>query len=313
MLATPAHPSGRLPDDAVTWAYEVKWDGMRALVDADAHGRVRITTRTGRQVSDTFPELAGVLGDAARRDVLLDGELVVLRDGVPSFAAMADRFNVADVRRAQALAARAPVRFIVFDVLRCDGEDLTPRPWTHRRAVLEELSGAGRAPSWYLSPVFDDGQALLEATLEQGLEGVMAKRRASRYTPGGRSPDWVKLPHRRTTTCRVGAWRQEAGGTRLGSLLLGEPDTDAEGAPLLRFCGKVGAGLAGAAQEPLVPVLKGMARASSPFGTEVPRVDAVGAHWVEPGMAVEIRFKGRTDGGRLREPVFLGVRHDADD
>lgn len=308
MLATPAHPPGRLPPDATTWAYEVKWDGMRALVDVSA-GALRVSTRTGRQVADAFPELRSVLGAVAGGDVLLDGELVVMRDGVPSFAAMADRFTVADARRAAALAARAPARFVVFDVLRSGGRDVTGLPWHERRELLEGLRGED---GWYVSPVFDDGEALLAATLEQGLEGVMAKRRASRYVPGARSPDWVKVPHRRSATCRVGGWRPETGGTRPGALLLGTSDVDAEGRPVLRFCGKVGSGLAGQAADDLHPVLRGLARTDSPFGTPVPRVDAVGAHWVHPELAVEVRFKGRTDGGRLREPVFLGVRADAE-
>ncbi|MFN8073843.1 MAG: non-homologous end-joining DNA ligase [Kineosporiaceae bacterium] len=309
MLATPASPPGRLPEDATTWAYEVKWDGMRALVDV-AGGALRVTTRTGRQVAELFPELRAALGAVAEQDVLLDGELVVMRDGVPSFAAMADRFTSADPRRAAALAVRAPVRFVVFDVLRLGGRDLTAVAWRQRREELDELSGRAER-GWYASPVFDDGEALLAATLEQGLEGAMAKRRASRYVPGARSLDWVKVPHRRSATCVVGGWRPETGGSRPGALLLGTPDVDAEGRPLLRFCGRVGSGLAGQASDDLLPVLRGLAAGASPFGTPVPRPDAVGAHWVRPELSVEVRFKGRTDGGRLREPVFLGVRHDA--
>jgi bifunctional non-homologous end joining protein LigD len=201
----------------------------------------------------------------------------------------------------------------VFDVLRHVGEDLIELPWRARREVLDELSSpvGSAAPGWQVSPVFDDGEALVEATAVQGLEGVVAKRRTSRYLPGVRSPDWVKLPHRRSASVVVGGWRPESSGApRPGALLLGVWDEDAEGRRVLRYCGKAGSGLGGVIGDVLAPVLRQLTVPSSPFGTPVARVDAVGATWVEPLLVVEVRFKGRTDGGRLREPVVLGVRPD---
>jgi bifunctional non-homologous end joining protein LigD len=302
MLATPVDAVRGLPADGATWVYEVKWDGMRVL--ADLHdGVLQLVSRRGNDVSVAFPELAELAG--AHPDALLDGEVVVLRDGVPSFSALAERIHVRERRRATALAAAAPATLIVFDVLRLYGVDLTPRPWQERREVLERLSASGQA--WQLSPVYDDRDALIAATLEQHLEGVVAKRRSSRYVPGARSSDWVKLAHRRTQTCVVGGWRPETTGTgRIGALLLGVPD-----AAGLRFAGRVGSGLAGdAVQQQLTPELARLRRATSPFAAPVPRADADGATWVQPGLLVEVRHIGHTDGGRLRQPVFLGVRHD---
>jgi bifunctional non-homologous end joining protein LigD len=303
MLATPADPVRGLPSDGAVWAFEVKWDGVRVL--ADLHGgAVRLTSRRGNEVTAAYPEFAS-LGEA-HPDALLDAEVVVLRGGVPSFEALAERMHVRDARRARALAAVAPATLIVFDVLRLYDVDLTGRPWSERREVLERLSASGRA--WQLSPVYDDGAALLAATREQNLEGVVAKRRSSRYHPGVRSSDWVKFAHRRTRTCLVAGWRPETGDARrVGALLLGLPD----GAGGLAFAGRVGSGLAAAAaQDQLTPLLAARARADTPFTTPVPREDARGTTWVEPTLLVEVRYLGHTEGGRLRQPVFLGVRTD---
>jgi bifunctional non-homologous end joining protein LigD len=311
MLATAADPVRGLPADGTRWAYEVKWDGIRVLADL-RDGALHLTSRRGNDVTPAYPELAAVAG--AHPDALLDAEVVVLRAGVPSFEAIAERMHVRDRRRAQALAAAAPATLIVFDVLRLYGVDLTGRPWSERREVLERLSASGRA--WQLSPVYDDRDALVTATLEQNLEGVLAKRRASRYVPGARSSDWLKLAHRRTQTCLVGGWRPETSDERrIGALLIGLPTASAD-EPGLRFAGRVGSGLAAAAaQDQLAPLLGARRRGTSPFVTPVPREDATGTTWVEPTLLVEVRHLGHTDGGRLRQPVFLGVRPDltADD
>jgi bifunctional non-homologous end joining protein LigD len=303
MLATPADPDRGLPTDGAIWSYEVKWDGMRVLVDLHG-GRLRLTSRRGNEVTAAYPEFAAVAD--AHPDALLDAEVVVMRGGIPSFEALAERMHVREARRARALAASTPATLIVFDVLRLYDVDLTARPWSERREVLERLVASGQP--WQLSPVYDDGPALLAATLEQNLEGVIAKRRSSRYAPGVRSADWVKLAHRRTQTCLVGGWRPETSDDRrIGALLLGVPDV----AGGLRFSGRVGSGLASAAaQEQLAPLLAARTRAASPFTTPVPREDVRGTFWVDPTLLVEVRHLGHTEGGRLRQPVFLGVRTD---
>jgi bifunctional non-homologous end joining protein LigD len=308
MLAVPADPRRGLPDDGSAWAYEVKWDGMRVLADI-TDGRVRLTSRTGGDVSAAFPELAG-LGDQ-HRDALLDGEVVVLRDGVPSFAALAERLHVRDLGRARAGARSAPAIFIVFDVLRLYGVDLTGRTWQQRREALERLACNGVA--WQISPAYDDGDALVAATLEQGLEGVVAKRRSSPYRPGARSGDWVKLAHRRHQCCAVGGWRPERGSAgRIGALLLGIWDVDPDRARVLRYAGRVGSGLSSGAQQELRELLRPLQRATAPFVGVPPGGDATGVTWVRPEVVVEVRHKGHTEGGRLREPVFRGIRHDVE-
>lgn len=286
-----------------SWVHEVKWDGMRVLADV-TDGRLRLFSRTERDVTVAFPELAG-LGDEYP-DLLLDGEIVVLDGGTPSFAGMAERFHVVDARKARRLAEQRPATYMAFDLLRLYGVDLTQRPWTERRATLERLELDG--PRWQTPPVFTDGEALLAATREQGLEGIVSKRTDSAYRPGLRSPDWLKLPHRATTSVVIGGWRPEstsASAGRLGAVLVGVP-----GAEGVHFVGRVGAGLAGRAGMALLERLRPLEATRSPFAEAVPAVDAVDAVWVRPVLVADVESLGLSSGGRLRQPSWKGVRDD---
>ena len=286
------------------WVHEVKWDGMRVLADV-RDGATRLWARSGRDVTGSYPELLAPGGPAdTYPDVLLDGEVVALADGRPSFAALSDRIHATGAK-AQRLAASRPVTFMAFDVLRLFGRDLTAQPWHARRALLDSLEID--SVSWQVPAVHDDGEALLEVTRASGLEGIVSKRRDARYDPGRRSDAWLKLPHRESVTCVVGGWRPEVGtDDRLGAVLLGLPD----GAGGWRYAGRCGSGLAGAAGRRVADALAGLATPEPPFSTPVPRIDADGAHWVRPELLVEVRTLGHTDGGRLRQPAYLGVRTD---
>ena len=284
------------------WTHEIKWDGMRILADVrrDAGRGVRLTSRNENDVSASYPELLELPG----RDLLLDGEVVVFDDGLPSFGALAERMHVRNARRAAALAESRPVTYLVFDVLRLDGRDLMREPLEVRRAVLE---GLGLADVWWQVPqTYDDGVALLDATDRQGLEGVVSKRLASRYEPGQRSRSWLKFAHRRRTSWVVGGWRPETGSTsRLGAVLVGEPTPDG-----LLYRGRVGSGIAGKVGPLLRELLEPLARPSSPFADEVPRPDALGTHWVEPVLVVDVESLGLGTQGRLRQPSYRGLRTD---
>jgi bifunctional non-homologous end joining protein LigD len=298
MLATPTTsvPTGE------GWLHEVKWDGMRIL--ADVHeGRLVLTSRNGNDVTASFPELAGLEG--AYDDMLLDGEVVALDAGRPSFAALAERMHVQDRRKAERLAATRSVTFMVFDLLRLFGQDLTSQPLSARRELLERLDLDGR--HWQVPPVYADGAELYRATLEQGLEGVVSKRASSPYPPGRRSAEWLKLPHRTTVSAVVGGWRPEKTNDagRLGAVLLGLPT--AEG---WRYAGRMGSGIAGAAQRQLMELLEPLRVPESPFCDPVPAIDARGAVWVRPEVVVEARVLEMTRDGRLRQPAYVGVRTD---
>ena len=275
---------------------------MRVLVDVH-DGAVTIWSRNERDVTASYPELDALAEHYD--DMLLDGEVVALEAGRPSFHALAERMHVADRRKAERLAATRPVTLMVFDLLRLFDSDLTSQPWTARRQLLEKLDLDAR--HWQVPPVYDDGEQLLAATAEQGLEGIVSKRRASPYAAGRRSPEWRKRAHRNSLSVVVGGWRPEVGSPgRLGSVLVGLPD----GHGGWRYAGRVGAGLAGTAGEALAKRLRPLARGTSPFADEVPALDARGATWVEPRLVIDVASLELTGQHRLRQPAYLGVRSD---
>ncbi len=303
MLATAAQP-GSTPPSGDAWVHEVKWDGMRVLAEV-TDGVLRLTSRTESDVTVSFPELAGLPEVLA--DGMLDGEVVAFADGRPDFGALAERMHVRDERRAAALAGRVPVSYVVFDVLRLYGVPLLERSFDQRRHTLERLDlGDGRDHPWQVPALFDDGPALLEATRESGLEGIVSKRRASTYHPGRRSRDWIKRAHRSTQTCVVGGWRPQTGtASSLAALLVGLPD----GAGGLTYLGRVGSGIGATASADLTRRLAPLARDTTPFH-DVPAVDARGSFWVQPQLCVEVQHLGYGSGGRLRQPALRGVRTD---
>jgi bifunctional non-homologous end joining protein LigD len=283
------------------WVHEVKWDGIRALVDV-ASGRIRITTRNENEVGVAYPELAG-LADLGR-DLLLDGEIVALGSGIPSFSDLADRMHVRDAAKAARLAQRNPVTYLAFDLLRLDGEDLARTPLAERREAL--LSLGLDETAWQVPPTYADGALLLEAAEAQGLEGIVSKRLSSLYQPDRRSKDWLKFPIRPTGSYLVGGFRYETGSTsRLGAVLVGAPHGDA-----LAFRGRVGSGIAGKAGQKLGELLADLVTEESPFAEALPKVDTRGTVWVRPSVIVDVQYLTITPDGRLRQPAYRGVRAD---
>ncbi len=288
------------------WAHEVKWDGMRTLVEVagPAGGRsVRVWSRNENDVTVSFPELRG-LAAWSGPGVLLDGEVVALHEGTPSFGALAERMHVSNARRAEELAGVNPVTLLAFDLLRVDGRELLDEPLSVRRTALLELGLDGA--SWQVPGVYDDGVMLMRATQEQGLEGIVSKRLASRYQPGVRSRHWLKFPHRRRASYVVGGWRLETDSAdRLGAVLVGEPTPRG-----LIYRGRVGSGIAGKVGPMLRALVEPLARDSSPFADEVPRLDALGTRWVEPVLVIDVEALGLSTQARLRQPAYVGLRSD---
>ena len=283
------------------WVHEVKWDGVRVLAQV-RDGTLRLRSRNENDVTVAYPELQGIadLG----HDLLLDGEIVALADGVPRFSAIADRMHVRNARRAEELSRSNPVTLLVFDLLEVDGEDLTGLPLVERRGRLESLGLEG--PSWQVPATYTDGQMLLQATEQQGLEGIVSKKLSSLYHPGRRTESWLKFPHRPTLSYVVGGWRLETDSdSRIGAVLVGQPTSQG-----LSYRGRVGSGIAGKTGQRLLERLGPLTSAESPFCDEVPRVDAKGTTWLQPELVVEIASLGLTPGMKLRQPSFLGVRED---
>lgn len=282
------------------WSHEVKWDGVRILADV-AEGATVLTTRNENVATSAWPDVTQV---APTRDVLVDGEIIGLNeDGLPDFRTLGERIHVRGAAAAR-LAERVPATYMAFDLLRLDGRWLLERPLEERRALLAGLDLGG----WQVPAAYDDGPMLLEATRAQGLEGIVSKRLDSTYRPGERTSAWLKFPHRFRESYVVGGWRPQTGtADRLGSLLVGEVTPTG-----LRFRGRVGSGIGPREAGPLRALLTDAA--ASPFVDEVPRVDAVGTHWVEPLVVVDVDTHGRPPrpdrDGRLRQPSYQGVRTD---
>ncbi|ROT34008.1 non-homologous end-joining DNA ligase [Micromonospora sp. HM5-17] len=298
--------TGELPTGP-GWGHEFKWDGVRAIADV-AGGALRLYARSGVEITVAYPELAPLGAQLVARGLahaVLDGEVVVLTEsGQPSFTALAERMHVRQPHRAARLAASLPVTYMIFDLLRRDGADLTGWPYRRRREALEALGLAG--PRWAVPPVFADGVATYEAAGEHGLEGVVAKRLDSVYRPGVRSPDWVKVKREVTDDFVVGGWRP--GVRRIGGLLVGVPAPG--GGPGLVYRGRVGGGIGAAIERELLAVLEPRRVAASPFVDPVPREDARGAIWVRPEIVVEVKYGQRTPDGRLRFPRIRRLRPD---
>src|SRR4051812_2639812 len=281
------------------WQHEVKWDGMRVLVDVRG-GISRVFSRNEIEATVSFPELAGL----PVADALLDGEVVAFADGTPSFAALAERMHVSRADRARALAERIPVTLLAFDVLRLGERDLVDEPLVVRRDLLEELDL--QHDRWQTPPTYDDGPMLFDATFQQGLEGIVSKRVTSRYRPGWRSKDWLKFAHRRRESYVVGGWRLETDSQdRLGAVLVGQPSPEG-----LLYRGRVGSGIAGRKAAVLREVLAGLTRETTPFVDEVPKPDALGTTWVEPVLVVDVESLGPSAQGRIRQPSYVGTRAD---
>jgi bifunctional non-homologous end joining protein LigD len=306
----PMHPTAarELPADQAAWAFEPKWDGYRALGHVVAGG-LALRSRNGVDMAGWFPELAGLAGALGDHAAVLDGEVVAFDAGRPSFEALQQRMAGRAGRR-----RGAPVTYLVFDVLWLDGRQLTGLPYSERRRLLEELAVAGEA--WQTVGSFPGaGTALLAATREQGLEGVVAKRLASTYQPGRRTRNWLKTKHYQRETFLIGGFVPD--GDRVGSLLVGLPDPERPGG--LRFCGRVDHGLVPAARRRVRERLAPLVATESPFAE--PPAALLGGRWARPGpddpapvfvrpeLAVEVTFLG-WEGGRLRHPAYSGLAVD---
>jgi bifunctional non-homologous end joining protein LigD len=306
MLASPS-PNGLPSGGDDEWAHELKWDGVRALAYLQ-DGGLRLESRNLNDITPRYPELHGLASAMPGHDLVLDGEVVAFDpEGRPSFSLLQTRMHVVGERRVAALVGAAPLAYLIFDVLHVDGASTRDLPWTERRAVLEdlELQGSGwQTPKAHLG----NGPAVLAASKAGGLEGVMAKRTSSLYTPGKRSKDWLKIKN----TCRqevvVGGWLPGAGNRtgRIGALLAGYHDSREKDSPL-RFAGKVGTGFTDAELTRLGKLFAELDRSTSPFADKVPYK---AARFLEPTLIAEVEFTEWTHNGTLRHPSYKGLRDD---
>ncbi len=319
MLATP----GSMPPaaDQYRWAFEMKWDGVRAVAYV-ADGQVVLLGRSGRDFTATYPEVGALADLLPGRQCVLDGEVVALDErGRPSFELLQTRMHGPGSGRGRRRAvgtgstgsgstgsARPPVVYFVFDVLALDGTSMLASPYTARREALEGLGLVG--PYCQVPPAFEGaGDAALATSLEQGLEGVVAKRLSAPYEPGRRSASWVKVKNLRTQEVVIAGWRVGEGsraGT-FGALLCGVYD----GGRLV-YAGRVGTGFDQQKLADLAARLAPLEQRTAPFDQRLPTAETRGAHWVRPELVGEVAFSEWTRDGRLRHPVWRGLRPDKD-
>lgn len=304
MLATLARG---LPDDAESFAYEIKWDGMRAVAISEG-GTIKLVSRTGRDVTGAFPEVKPLGRAIGMRGVVLDGELVVLDEqGHADFQRLQSRMNVGASRVSEQLIRSAPVTYLAFDLLYLGGVSLLDEPYEDRRRRLFELElegAAWRTPANHVGPP----GPFVEAARELGIEGVIAKRLGSPYRPGRRGRDWLKVKNVRRQELVIGGWTPGKGrrATSIGALLVGYWEGD-DRERELRYAGRVGTGFSDRTLAALARELEPLRIDRSPFSGRQPPRDAL---FATPEMVAEIEFAEWTRAGTLRAPVFKGLRRD---
>ncbi len=299
-----AQLSAKVPPDQAKWSFEVKWDGIRAIAYVQP-GRLRLESRNLNDVTDAYPEVRGIVRALGMHEVVLDGEIVAFDErGKPSFERLQRRMHVTSQSAVRRLAASTPVLYVIFDLLYLDGHSLVELPYRERRRRLEELGLEGRA--WRVPAAHPgEGSALLEATGQQELEGIVAKRLDSRYEAGRRGGSWLKIKHTYRQELVIGGWVPGEGRRRdrIGALLMGYYDREG-----FRYAGRVGTGFTEAMLDELGTRLSPLRRDSSPF-TRAPKLPR-GTVFVEPCLVAEIELREWTAERIMRAPSFKGLRED---
>lgn len=306
MLATAVTPE-EIQATQDEYAYEMKWDGVRSIVSlADHH--VRLTSRRGRDDTATYPDLVQSLAEIEVETAVLDGEVVVADEsGRPTFGLLQNRINLTRTADIQRAAATWPAQLMIFDILELNGRSLLREPYERRREILEQTIPEPVGGRIQVPPIFDgDLDAALATSRALKLEGVVAKRHGSVYQPGRRGRTWLKIKIIQTQEVVIAGWRPGHGRRdgSLGSLLVAIPCEDG-----LQYVGRVGSGFNDSQLTEMDALLGSLARSDNPM-VGVPREDARDAHWVEPELVGEVTYSELTGPGRLRHPVWRGLRPD---
>lgn len=299
MLAKP----GPLPRDQAGWAFEIKWDGVRALAYGQP-GRLTLRSRNRLDITAGYPELRGLRAALGHREVILDGEIVAFdEEGRPSFERLQRRMHVRGDAQVRRLMREVPVAYVAFDLLWLDGHSLMGESYDERRAALERLGLQAR--HWQTPEAFEDGATLLEVTRQQGLEGIVCKRRDCRYEPGRRSANWVKVTNLERADVVIVGWLPGEGrrGSGIGSLVVA---VEEEGR--LRYAGRVGTGFTEDELDRLSGLLEPLVMEHGVVEDQrIPRT----VTWVRPEYTAEVAFRHWTRDGVLRAPSYKGLREDA--
>lgn len=282
------------------WVYEIKWDGVRALCYIE-DGRIRMVSRNGNSFDRQYPELSVIPHHVAAETAILDGEIAVLDDrGRSRFGLIQPRIHQTGANEAAHLARKTPAKLFAFDLLYWNGYDLRQTPLLERKRALSEIVTAGDRIQ--VSEHFQvEGEAILEAARQMGLEGVIAKEARSKYEPK-RTRQWLKLKVTGQQEFVICGYTHGERAT-FSSLVLGVYEEDK-----LRFTGCVGTGFDDKTLGAIYKKLKPLETTVNPFGKRIDMLRKV--TWVEPKLLCEVKFNEWTQDGRLRAPVFVGLRED---
>jgi DNA ligase D-like protein (predicted ligase) len=297
-----ARPSDK-PPDSEDYFYEMKWDGIRALISMD-EGEIRIHGRNGLDVTAQFPELVNPENSFRAANGLFDGEIVCLEaDGKPNFRNVLSRMQQSGEAAIDRGKATHPAVCYLFDCLYLDGRSIVNEALTRRREWL--VDAIKKDCAYRMSEAVQDGPTFLEAVRKMGLEGIMAKRRASTYQVGKRSDSWLKIKIRQTTECLVIGFTEGKGDrdSIFGALHLAQMSDG-----VLKYVGKVGSGFDEPDLQRVWKKLVQLTRSKRPVN--VPPVDNSRSVWTVPHLVCEVRYASWTPGGMLREPVFVRLRPD---
>lgn len=290
MLAEPAEPF-----DSTDFLFEIKWDGTRAVV-LNGRERLRIANRRKVQLLRRYPEFQAL--EALPPGTALDGEIIVLDDGKPAFNKLMQREHLTDDRSIAMAAQRLPATLIAFDLMYADFASLMDRPLLERKQRLAKVVEALHCPHLlYCDHVLEHGRQYFAAAEAMGLEGVMGKRVQSRYQPGQRGGDWLKIKATRTETFEVIGFTQRDAQPIISALVIGR---QIDGAWF--FDAKVGSGFTEHQRAAFFSALHGLPALDGPPADGPPE-----AHWRATGLRCRVRYAERTAGGKLRSPVFLGL------
>ena len=296
------------PFSNARWIFEPKLDGFRALV-LKRGGDVRVLSRTGNDMTDRVPAVVAEVSQLQPEELVMDGELVAAgENGLPDFTLLQRTMGLHRLPGVTDSGSETgAVTYYPFDLLYVDGRDVTGLPLIERKSLLSRwvLAGDALRPMEYVEA---EGESFFEAAVGMGIEGMVGKRRDSRYEQGARSPAWVKVKAVQSQEFVVGGYTAGAGArsSTFGALMLGYQDDDG-----LRYAGRVGSGFDDRTLGEMLPVLEGLRAEASPF-VDDPDVSGVEPVWVRPELVVQVRYTEWRDGGHLRAPVFLHVRRDVE-
>lgn len=300
-----ADGADKIPAKADDYFYEVKWDGIRAMIVLD-EGEIRIRSRNQRDITKNFPELLDAGKSLRATSAVFDAEIICLdKSGRPDFKKVISRLMATGETNIQTLAKKSPCFAYLFDCLYLDGRPLTGDPLWRRRDWFRDAVKISRENPYRVSEVENDGEALLAAAREHDLEGIMAKKKDGRYLPGKRSENWIKIKVRQSADCVIVGYTQGKGnrGATFGALQVAEKQGDE-----YVYKGKVGTGFDDASLKSLLAELKKVKEARKPFREKA--MDEATTTWIRPELYCEVRYASLTPNKMFREPVFVRLRPD---